>query len=117
MSCDPGIVPMTARATLDRAMSEESLLQAITDALTLYGWRWTHSRRSDKALTMGHAGVPDVIAARDGRVLFLELKSQNGALSADQWAWLHELPNSRDCSWQVVRPADLDELLAELARP
>lgn len=91
--------------------SEDDLLTAITDALTWYQWKWTHSRRSDKALTMGHQGVPDIIAARKGRVLFIELKAAKGELSEEQWAWLLEVPEE---SRRIWRPGDLDAALLEL---
>lgn len=107
---------MTARAALAKAISEEELLITITDALTLYGWRWHHVRRSDRALQMGHAGFPDVCAARKGRVLFLELKSAGGTLTEDQRSWGRELAPwlSHDVSWMVVYPQDLDVVLVLL---
>ena len=105
----------TARQTMDRATPEDALLTASTDALTYTGWRWTHTRRSDKALTMGHPGVPDIIAAKPGRVLFLELKSETGQLTSEQWAWLHACePRSHRVMWMVVRPSDLDRVVEEL---
>ena len=97
-------------------MSEDELLSAITEGLTLVSWRWTHTRRSDKALTMGHQGVPDIIAAKRGRVLFLELKSAGGTLTQDQLAWRLEMPpNSRAVTYLTVYPADLDAVLGLLA--
>lgn len=105
----------TARQEIDRGMSEDELLTAITEALTLYGYKWTHHRRSDKALLMGHPGVPDIIAVRGGRVKLIELKTEKGQLTAEQWAWLHEAePNSWHVSWHVYRPSDLDMALREL---
>ena len=105
----------TARQTMDRATPEDALLTAITDALTYTGWRWTHTRRSDKAQIMGHPGVPDLIAAKPGRLLFLELKSETGQLTAEQWAWLQACePRSRRVMWMVVRPSDLDRVVEEL---
>lgn len=106
------------------AITEDELLSAITDALTLYGYRWTHPRRSDKALTMGHAGVPDIIAARHGVVWFIDLKSARGRLDAEQFAWMHALGWSEDfpnltnldrVRLRVWWPEDLDRALAELA--
>lgn len=106
----------SARATVDAAMSEESLLLVITEALTLFGWRWSHVRRSDRALTMGHKGLPDVVAARKERnglaeVLFIELKSDKGQLSEDQWAWRLAIPAYQYRLWG---PVDLDAALEEL---
>jgi hypothetical protein len=112
-------------------MTEDDLLAAITDALTLYGWRWTHPRRSDKALTMGHSGAPDIIAARKGIVYFIELKSARGRLDAEQFAWMSALGWPQRPQGEVERtappgaderirlrvwwPEDLDAALRELA--
>lgn len=107
--------PMTAKRVMEKATSEDDLLTAITEALTWYGWKWTHSRRSDKAITMGHNGVPDIIAVRKGRVKFIELKSETGEITPAQWDWLHEAePQCWHVSWHLWRPSDLDAALATL---
>lgn len=96
-------------------MTEDELLSAIVEAGTLLGWRVHHDRRSDRALQQGHAGFPDVVAIRGGRILFLELKSERGQLSTDQYAWQREMPHtSRGVEYRVVRPADLDGLIEDL---
>lgn len=103
--------------TLNREMTEDQLLTAITEALTLYGWRWVHFRRSDKAQMMGHAGFPDICAARDGMTRYLELKSHQGQVSDDQHAWLKAIDpfyGSRGSGVWVIRPRDLDWLLETL---
>ena len=106
-----------ARATLNRAMTEDELLTAVTEWLTLRDWVWTHSRRSDKALTMGHQGVPDIIAARRGRVVFLELKTEKGRLTEEQWAWMNVLTvrGIGLSQAEIVRPSNLDDILRWLA--
>ena len=48
-------------------------------------------------------GYPDLTLARDGTVLWIELKTDAGVLSADQIAWMDALhPNMH-----VIRPNDL----------
>lgn len=96
-------------------MTEDELLQAITEAATLYGWRWTHTRRSDKAQIMGHPGVPDLLLAKNGRVMFLELKTEKGRITPDQQAWIDALMTTLTGAW-VVRPSSLDFMLRVLAR-
>ena len=91
-------------------MTEDELLTAITDAAGYMGWRWHHVRRSDKALQMGHSGFPDLVLAKNGRVLFLELKRENAQPRPDQLAWQEALLDAR-----VVTPSDLGALLQELA--
>jgi hypothetical protein len=97
---------------LHRATTEDELLTAVGDALTLYGWLWTHQRRSDRALTMGHRGFPDIIAARSGVVLAIELKSESGRTSPEQDRWLSALGGPVRTA--IVRPSDLDSLLRVL---
>lgn len=95
--------------------AEDDLLLAIVEAATLFRWRCHHDRRSDLARQQGHAGFPDVIAIRDGRIKAFELKSERGQLSTDQYAWQREMPaNSHAFEYRVVRPADLDDVIASL---
>ncbi len=108
---------MTARDVLSKATTEDELLQAITEAATYLGWRWHHVRRSDKALQMGHPGFPDLVLARKGRVLFLELKSKSGTVAPDQEAWLRELGCDESYPHHaaiLIRPEYLDAVLAML---
>lgn len=123
---------MTAelRRQMARSMTEDELLIAITEAAQLLGWRWTHHRRSDRALVMGHKGQPDVLLAKGGRTLYLELKDATGVVTSDQWAWIEALGNPqrmgfqhlidvygrRDAVAAVVRPSDLDDVIRELKR-
>lgn len=73
-------------------MSEAALLEAVADLLEAYGWMWCHfrpARTKDGWRTPlhGHKGLPDIIAARRGRILFAELKSQKGKLEPEQEDW------------------------------
>lgn len=107
---------MTAetRRAMARLMTEDELLTAITEAATMTGWRWMHIRRSDLAIVQGHSGFPDLILARDGRVMYLELKTMTGDVTPDQAAWLVALDNG-DVWATVVRPVDLDDVIAALS--
>lgn len=109
-------VDETPLLTLTKAMTEDQLLTAITDAATYLGWRWHHVRRSDKALQMGDQGFPDLVLARSGTVLFLELKNAKNGLRPGQYEWLRAI-NGRSGVAQIahiVRPADLDRILEML---
>ena len=119
---DPTVIgyERSARRVLDKAASEDDLLTAITEALTLLGYRWHHVRRSDKALPMGHAGFPDICAARNGVVWFIELKKEGENPTQDQWAWLVSIQPRRTVEddhlkMRIWRPSDLDAALRELA--
>lgn len=96
-----------------RAMTEDELLEGITQAMTLVGWRWTHIRRSD-TITMGMSGLPDIIAGDVTRkiVVAWELKSQTGVVSGDQWGWLNVLRVAPGVDARVIRPSDYDAALS-----
>ena len=96
-------------------MTEDELLEGITDTLTMGGWLWTHARRSDLAITQGTPGIPDLFAVHPGRRAFvaLELKSNHGQPTADQSLWLTALARAH-IDTRLVYPADYDALIVEL---
>lgn len=100
-----------------RSMTEDELLSAIIEAAGLMGWRVHHDRgKLNQGRTQGHPGFPDLVLARRGRVLFLELKSEAGRQTEDQLRWALELVQDRAAlaHFQLVRPADLDSVLEQL---
>jgi hypothetical protein len=100
---------------LNAYMTEDQLLTAVVEAAQLNGWRWHHVRRSDRAIQQGYGGFPDLVLAKDGRILFLELKTARGVLAPGQSDWLDELRPldmpSEPITARVVRPADLDDVI------
>jgi hypothetical protein len=93
------------------AMSERQLDALIEDARKALGIRLSYhthdSRRSP-------AGFPDRVYAGPGGVLFRELKTDTGKLSAEQQAWIVGL-HAAGLDAQVWRPGDWPTLIvAEL---
>jgi hypothetical protein len=86
-----------------------SLVIAVAQGL---GWLTFHPRsameRSGRwcTPTQGDVGVPDITLVRDGRLLFIELKSTTGRLSPDQREWLNALGQVPGVTACVMRPAD-----------
>lgn len=97
-------------------MTEDELLEGITGALTIAGYRWQHSRRSDLAQVQGYPGLPDIVAVHEGRAhLFaLELKSAKGQPTYDQAHWLRGFDAVRTIDARIVRPADYDSVLGAI---
>lgn len=94
------------RASKSVQVSEKEFQDTVTDALSLFGWLWYHthdSRRSNK-------GFPDVVAVRGQRVLFIELKREDGRVTVEQKDWLLKL---RDAGREafVLRPSQMDAFL------
>jgi hypothetical protein len=83
----------------------------VTDLAQLKGWSWVHFRpaRTEHGwrtpVEGDAAGWVDLMLCRPPRLIFAELKSERGRLSADQEAWQHKL---RACHAEVYiwRPAD-----------
>jgi VRR-NUC domain len=80
----------------DDRISEQDFQQTVTDALTAFGWRWIHFRparteRGWRTALSGSPGYPDITAVRGDRILFIEMKAQNGKLRDEQRGWLSAL--------------------------
>lgn len=101
------------------ALSEDQLKKRIIDTAMLYGWRVCHVRPARKrngtwiTPIEGHAGLPDLVLARDGQVLLVELKSERGKPTADQLAWL-EAAGDNGHLWH---PSDWPAALVLLSTP
>lgn len=95
--------------------TEAGFTRAVIELAKLYGWLVNHqlplrTLRGWATGTQGDAGFPDIVAAKliDGvpRVVFAELKTDRGRLSAAQERWVREL------GARVWRPADWPEIEA-----
>ena len=100
---------MRARAIKDGkpVISEKQLQELVRKSALLLGYKYFHvwnSMHSPK-------GFPDCVLAKRGRLIFVELKSENGKVTDDQQAWLDILNTiAVSVEVRVVRPADFDEL-------
>ena len=65
-------------------MSEKELQNNVRACALLFGWRYYHTWNSINSAK----GFPDCCMAREQRLVFAELKSARGKLSADQEEWL-----------------------------
>jgi hypothetical protein len=108
-------------AELVSMVTEAELQRLVVDAATFGGWtvaHFGHARAADGWRTPARydaAGFPDLVLVRD-RVLFLELKSARGRLSAAQNKWIAAL-GAAGADARVIRPADLDAIVDELLEP
>jgi hypothetical protein len=101
--------------------SEESLQAKVMQLAKLCGWRAVHFRPARTAkgwrtAFTGDKGFLDTVMVRSGRLIFAELKSDDGELTPEQQQWLDDLLLVR--KWQlgvievyVWRPADWDEIV------
>jgi hypothetical protein len=103
----------TSRATLDALCSEDELLVDVIVIAHLAGWYVAHFRpaltaRGFRTAVAGDgAGFPDLVLVhpRHG-VIFAELKTERGTISAEQLAWQHRLQVAGERAY-IWRPHDL----------
>lgn len=99
-------------------MSEAQFTETVIQLAQLLGWRVAHfrpaiDRRGQWRTPMsGDKGFPDLVLARDGEVLFVELKTATGRLSLDQKAWGAAIGDE----FLVWRPTDMSEIRERLRR-
>jgi hypothetical protein len=74
-------------------------MRSIGDALDVTGWAWIHhrpARRADgrwQTPVSGNSGrgFPDIVAVREPRILWLEIKAEGGKTSPEQDEWQERL--------------------------
>ena len=72
-------------------LTERAFQARVLDLAKLYGWMVFHPYSSRRST----AGFPDLVLARHGQVLFVELKTDTGQLSVAQRQWRDALPDAR----------------------
>lgn len=103
------------------AVTEAELQRTITEALDVFGWLHFHDPNLRRCAGCGHLnrdarrpGFPDIVAVRNGDLLFYELKTEKGRESVEQRAWLEALAEVPGIDVGVWRPRDLDAALVRL---
>lgn len=107
------------------SVSEQQWQKLVTDYARLHGWKRAHFRpaptgRSGKWVTpvaLDGAGFPDLVLARQRPpgLLFVELKTDRGVLSAGQAAWLAVLTaaGARAVVWRPRQWGEVQQTLGE----
>jgi hypothetical protein len=98
-------------------MTETQFGSAIMDLAKFQGWRVVHFRpaltqKGWRTAMSGDRGFPDMVLARDGVVLIVELKAQHGRLGEGQPEWAKEL----GACYRIWRPGDIEQIKNELRR-
>jgi hypothetical protein len=91
-------------------LTEKQFSQQVVDLARVFGW--LVGRRPTWRRTGTYAGEPDLTLARRGVVLLVELKRDDGKLSASQEAW----GAAAGPHWRCWRPRDWAEIVGELRR-
>lgn len=96
-----------ATRTLWGQVTEDALLDSVLQAAALGGWAAFHVRNSKAGIIQGPAGegFPDLVLCNGRRILYRELKSQRGHLTAAQEGWRDRL-TAAGADWGLWRPSD-----------
>lgn len=100
---------MIAPATPLVDVTERELTTQLVDLAKTTGWKRYHTWRSKHSA----AGYPDETLVRE-RLVFLELKTETGKVTAEQRDWLRALA-AADVEVYVLRPRHLEQIAAVLA--
>lgn len=92
-------------------LSERQWQQLVIDFARIHGWRHYHTHDSRRSA----AGFPDLVLVRGAELVFVELKSEKGRLSAEQELWLLAL-GATGAEVHAWRPSDEREAFARLGR-
>lgn len=106
-----------------RSVSESAFQEAVIALSRMHGWRVAHFRpvqayRKDGTarwltpVQADGAGFPDLCMARNGQVVFAELKRVGGRVTPEQRVWLDALSGAVGA--YVWTPDDWDEIEAVL---
>ena len=96
-----------------RPITEAKVQRSVEGWLTKLGWRWTHN--SDSRRTRGHRGVPDLMAAKGERLIFVECKKSGGRFGPGQQEWLGALTIA-GAETYVVSPDNFAEFVIWLRK-
>ena len=87
-------------------ITEKQLQQLVRSCALQFGWRFYHPWMSVKSA----AGFPDCTMVRSdvrgARLIFAELKTENGRLTEAQAEWINALGDVPGVEARVWRPAD-----------
>lgn len=99
---------LQAAVPLDE-MLEKDWQRTVVDLAKQLGWITYHTYNSRRSTH----GFPDLVLVRD-RVIYLELKREQGGLTDDQKTWMRKL-RAAGAEAYVARPRDLQQLADVLA--
>lgn len=97
-------------ARLNPNITEREFTETIVELAKFYGWRVAHFRPAWdrghwKTPMSGDPGFPDLVLARNGVVVFAELKTKDGRTSLSQRKWMEALGQC-----YLWRPKDIEQI-------
>jgi hypothetical protein len=102
-------------------ITEGEFQEAVIALAKLQGWLVAHFRparteRGWRTAMTGDKGFPDLVLAKQGRVVFAELKARGKNLSKEQAQWIAALGDNEKAEVFVWRPEDMEQIRLVLSR-
>lgn len=96
-------------------MSEGQFTETVIQLAKFYNWHVTHFRpawteHGWRTPLSGHKGFPDLVLARGGAVLIVELKTEKGRVTKEQERWGEQIGDQ----YRLWRPSNLEQIKEEL---
>lgn len=91
-------------------ITEKDFRQQVLDAAQLLGWKAYFTWNS----LHSPSGFPDLILCRPPRIIFAELKKENGKVTPAQEEWILALGKCPGVETYLWRPSDIDTILEKL---
>lgn len=88
---------------LAQHMTEKDLSDTVAQIAKIHGWIGYHTHDSRRS----NPGFPDWCFTRNGRTLFVELKTSKGKATAVQMIWLEALAKTPGVECYLWRPESL----------
>ena len=117
--------PRSAQAQIARSLTEKAFQSNVVDAARKLGWMVHHSRtarilRKDGTAfyatpLQGDPGFPDLVLVKGKRILWRELKTEQGTLTDEQHEWQGRLLWA-GADWAIWRPSMMDGIVEDLQR-
>jgi hypothetical protein len=105
-----------AAALFGERDNEKAWQAEVVDTAVRLGWHRLYHTFDSRRST---PGFPDLVLCRPPRLVFAELKSENGRVTREQWEWRDDL-EACGAEFYLWRPSDRDEVdrvLASRSRP
>lgn len=96
------------------AITERDYATQIDDLLIRFGWQYYHVYEQSQYARRSTEGFPDYIAMRPPRLLAIELKSDKGQLTPEQYFWLAGLELCGIPSYLWQPKDDINEIVKVL---
>ena len=91
-------------------ISERDLQRQVLDLARILGWSAYHPMLSK----WSERGWPDLALCRPPRLVFIELKRENGKVTEDQIRWLNMLGECIGVETYLFRPSDFNTITETL---